>query len=230
MQFRAYLFDVQGTLFDFFTPVCAAVARYLNGTAVTDVDAAAFTRHWRENYFQRVGGIPLEGRFWQPVQGEYEAGFADVCARYGLPEPDSSTARTVADSWQRLEPWPDVRDGMALLRSQAIAATLSNADMSTVISLFKCHDVGMDAIFTAELFGAFKPDPRAYQGALRYLGLRAAEVAMVASHPYDLAAAAAQGLGTVFVHRPLEYGDPDLGHRMAAASVSQYVEAIDEIR
>ncbi|MEI6252403.1 MAG: haloacid dehalogenase type II, partial [Mycobacteriaceae bacterium] len=54
MRFRAYLFDVQGTLLDFFNPVSTAVGRYLQVNDITDVDAAEFTRAWRENYFHRV--------------------------------------------------------------------------------------------------------------------------------------------------------------------------------
>lgn len=38
MRYKAYLFDVQGTLLDFFEPVSRAVAEYS-----PDVDAAAFT-------------------------------------------------------------------------------------------------------------------------------------------------------------------------------------------
>ena len=101
--------------------------------------------------------------------------------------------------------------------------------MSTAISLFKGHAIDMDAIFTAEIFEAFKPDPSVYRRALRYLGVQPQEAAMVASHPYDLEAAGAVGMGTVFVRRPLEYGDPVLAHEMPADSVGQRVRSIGEI-
>ena len=229
MRFRAYLFDVQGTLLDFFKPVSTAVGDYVNAQKITDVDAAEFTRNWRENYFQRVRSIQQSIDQWRPVQAEYQAGFLDVCAHYRLPAPDHAAAAAVAASWQLLEPWPDVRAGMATIREKAMTAALSNTDISTAIALFKRTGIGMDAIFTAELFGAFKPDPRVYLGALDYLGVRPQEAAMVASHPYDLEAADSLGLGTIFVSRPLEYGDPALAHEMAAGSVTQYVRAIGEI-
>lgn len=229
MRFRAYLFDVQGTLLDFFKPVSTAVGDYVTAQKITDVDAAEFTRSWRENYFQRVRSIPQSIDTWRSVQAEYQAGFVDVCVHYGLPAPNHAAAAAVAASWQLLEPWPDVRAGMAHIREKAMTAALSNTDMSTAIALFMRTDIGMDAIFTAELFGAFKPDPRVYLGALDYLGVRPQEAAMVASHPYDLEAADSLGLGTIFVSRPLEYGDPALAHEMAAGSVTQYVRAIGEI-
>ena len=229
MRFRAYLFDVQGTLLDFFTPVSTAVGDYVNTHGITDVDATEFTRNWRENYFQRVRSIPQSVDRWRPVQAEYQAGFVDVCAHYGLPAPDPAVAAAVAASWQLLEPWPDVRAGMTRIREKAMTAALSNTDMRTAITLFKRADIGMDAIVAAEMFGAFKPDPRVYLGALAYLGVRPQEAAMVASHPYDLEAAAALGLGTIFVSRPLEYGDPALAHEMDAGSVTQYVRTLGDI-
>lgn len=229
MRFNAYLFDVQGTLMDFFSPVRTAVARYLDDTGVDRVDAGEFTRDWRQNYFHRLAGIAPEPGNWRRVQDHYEAGFVDTCARYGLPEPDSAAARRVAGSWQRLEPWPDVRGGIARVREDAVAAVLSNTDMSTAIWLFKRLAIDMDAIFTAELFEAFKPDPSVYLRALRYLGVRPGEAAMVASHPYDLYAAGSVGMGTVFVSRPLEYGDAALAHEMPDDAVTQHVRSIAEI-
>lgn len=45
-----------------------------------------------------------------------------------------------------------------------------------------------------------------YRTAVSLLGLMPKEVMMVAAHNYDLAAARAEGMGTAFVPRPLEYG------------------------
>lgn len=229
MRFRAYLFDVQGTLLDFFNPVSTAVQRYLGENRITGVDAADFTRTWRENYFHRLRRISQSPDGWRPVQSEYAAGFRDVCQHYGLPQPDPAAAHAVAGSWQRLQPWPDVPEAIALLRKSAIVATLSNTDTATAISLFKSLAIDMDAIFTAEMFGAFKPDPAVYRRAVQNLGLRPDEVAMVASHPYDLEAAGSLGLGTIFVRRPLEYGDPASAHEMEITSVTQYVCSVAEI-
>ncbi|MCV7359893.1 haloacid dehalogenase type II [Mycolicibacterium fluoranthenivorans] len=230
MRFRAYLFDVQGTLLDFFGPVSRAVKNFLDANQITTVDAGEFTRDWRTNYFHRVRTLSQSVDQWHPVQREYAAGFGEVCVSHGLAEPTWAAAESVASSWQRLEPWPDARAGMARLRRDAITATLSNTDMSTMVSLFKNLAIDIDAVLTAELVGAFKPDPRTYLRALQYLGVQPHETAMVACHPYDLDAAASLGLGTVFLSRPHEYGDPHFAHEMTAGSVDQVVRAVGDIR
>jgi 2-haloacid dehalogenase len=229
MRFRAYVFDVQGTLLDFYGPVTDAVAKYFDAQQVTTVDAGDFTRSWREDYFRRVRDVPQTVDEWHRVQDLYAAGFADVCADFGLDRPSVADAERVSAGWQRLQPWPDVPAGLARLRRQAVTATLSNTDMSTMISLFKRLAIEIDAIFTAEMVGAFKPDPKTYLRALQYLGVAPHEAAMVAAHPYDLEAAGALGMGTVFLHRPHEYGDPELAHEMAAGQVDQRVGSVADI-
>ncbi|SKF64740.1 haloacid dehalogenase type II [Mycobacteroides abscessus] len=224
MRYKAYLFDVQGTLLDFFEPVSRAVAEHS-----PDVDAAAFTRAWRADYFARVSNLTQSAGHWTRVQDLYAAGFADVCQTFGLPCPDTATAEDVASSWQRLVPWPDVPAGLAALRLRAVVATLSNTDMATMVNLFKRLDISWDAIFTAEIFGRFKPDPSVYRGALRYLGVEPREAAMVAAHPYDLRAARQLGMGTIFVSRPHEYGDPALAHTDPDEEFDQRVTAIGEL-
>jgi 2-haloacid dehalogenase len=63
-----------------------------------------------------------------------------------------------------------------------------------------------DAILGAEVARAYKPSPEAYDSAARMLGLAPGECLMVAAHPSDLAAAAARGFRTAYIHRPLERG------------------------
>lgn len=225
LHYKAYLFDVQGTLLDFFGPVSSAVARHLPG-----VDAAAFTRAWRADYFDRVAALTQSVERWTRVQDLYADGFSAVCHEFGLPAPDSTLSATVAASWQQLVPWSDTAAGVASMRADAIVATLSNTDMATMVNLFKRLEIGWDAVLTAEVFGRFKPDPQVYRGALRYLGVEPSEAAMVASHPYDLRAAREVGMGTVFVSRPAEYGDPALAHTDSDNEFDQHVSGIGEIR
>lgn len=229
MKYRAYLFDVQGTLLDFFAPVSSAVGRYLESVGEDPSRAADLTRLWRANYFERVGNLRQNVDDWTRVQDEYAAGFRDVCVAGGVTAPSAQDAVDVAECWTRLVPWPDTVAGLKQIRSQAYTATLSNTDMCTMVRLSKDLGIDWDMVLTAEVFGAFKPDPVLYRRAVRFLGLQPSEVAMVASHPYDLRAAAQVGLGTVFVYRPMEYGLADLAHDDAGLGFGQRVSSLSEI-
>jgi 2-haloacid dehalogenase len=75
-----------------------------------------------------------------------------------------------------------------------------------LVDLARHGGLPFDAIFSAELFGHYKPDPEVYLGGCRLLDLPPARVTLVAAHPDDLRAAAACGLGTALVRRPDEQG------------------------
>lgn len=59
-------------------------------------------------------------------------------------------------------------------------------------------------MFSAELFGTYKPSPRVYLGAAERLQLPPDCCVMVAAHLNDLRAAKDSGLKTIYVERPGE--------------------------
>jgi len=63
-----------------------------------------------------------------------------------------------------------------------------------------------DVVLGAEVAGAYKPEPKAYRNAASLLDLDPSQCLMVAAHNDDLVAAAAIGMKTAFVPRPIEYG------------------------
>ena len=56
-------------------------------------------------------------------------------------------------------------------------------------------------IFSAEMFGTYKPAPEVYRGASEKLGLSMNECVMVAAHLSDLKAAKSNGMQVVYVER-----------------------------
>lgn len=203
-QIEALLFDVQGTATDFRTTVCAAAAR-VAGDRFPDIDWPQFVNDWRAAYFRETSGLRKVDDPWVSVAGIYRATLGDLLDErgIGLAEADRDE---LAQAWANLQPWPDTVAGLRRLRTRFTLATLSNADVSAVISITRRHELPWHAIFTAEMAGVFKPDPVVYAMAARYLGLEPARIMMVASHKYDIRAAGALGFRTAFVARPLEFG------------------------
>ena len=77
----------------------------------------------------------------------------------------------------------------------------------------KQGDLPWDCAFLGEVPRHFKPNPETYLGAADALDLKPEELMMVASHKYDLRAAAGYGLRRGFIKRPHEYGrnkNPDV--------------------
>jgi 2-haloacid dehalogenase len=110
--------------------------------------------------------------------------------------------------WHRLNPWPEVVEGLNRLKRRYILATLSNGNVSLMVNLAKHAQLPWDVILGAEIAHHYKPQPGAYLNAVEMLDLQPQQCMMVAAHNGDLVAASGCGLRTAFVARPNEYG-PD---------------------
>ncbi|UXA05057.1 haloacid dehalogenase type II [Mycobacterium sp. SMC-2] len=201
---KALLFDVQGTATDFHSTVCDE-ARRISAGRFADVDWPDLVRRWRAGYFATLEGARASRSGWVPVHSVYRRALDAVLDERGIAFPDAEREE-LTGAWRRLKPWPDVVPGLARLKGGHTLATLSNADVSAVIEISKRAGLRWDAVFAAEMAGVFKPDPAIYRMAATYLGLDPGEIMMVASHKYDIRAAARLGFRTAFVARPLEFG------------------------
>ncbi len=119
-------------------------------------------------------------------------------------------------AWHRLEPWPDVRQGLVSLKRRFIVGPLSNANVGLLVRMAKHAALPWDVILSAETAGAYKPQPEAYVRSAGILNLKPGQVMLVAAHNSDLAAAATAGLATAFVVRPTEYGPSQVKDKAAS--------------
>ncbi len=210
---KALLFDVQGTATDFHSTVCGEAQR-IGAGRFPGVDWPDLVRRWRSSYFTALDARGRDGG-WVSVHSVYRDALDAVLDECGIAGVSVAEREELTQAWQRLKPWPDVVPGLTRLKSAFTVATLSNADVSAVVNISKRAGLPWDAVFAAEMAGVFKPDPAIYRMAATYLGLDAGEIMMVASHKYDIRAAARLGFRTAFVARPLEFGAsgaPDVAH------------------
>ena len=200
VQVCALVFDVFGTVVDWRSSVAAEV-RSLGWS----VDPAAFADAWRAGYAPAMQEV-REGRLpWMHIDALHRRILDALLAERGLAPPEAEVAE-LNRVWHRLAPWPDSVAGLQRLKVRFPVCTLSNGNVSLLLDMARHAGLPWDTIFSAELFGHYKPDPEVYLGAARLLDLPPEQVLMVAAHPSDLRAAAACGLKTAYVPRPLERG------------------------
>ena len=221
---KALVFDVFGTVVDWHGSILRELTSFGRERGVA-VDWQAFTEDWRSGYqpaMQRVRSGELK---WTNIDALHRMILDSLLEKFslkGLSEPELQDLNRV---WHRLAPWPEAVGGLNRLRSRYILATLSNGNVSLLVNMAKNTGLPWDCVLSGELFNHYKPDPEVYQGAARILSLEPSEVMMVAAHPYDLDAAAKQGLKTAFVPRPLEHGPG--GKQQNAAGMKFDVTARD---
>lgn len=197
---RALVFDVFGTLVDWRSAVAEAFT-----TAGVPGDPGALADEWRARFWPVTHEVNQGTREWANFDELHRGTLDEMLAERSLELPGEDRDRLVG-AWHRLDPWPDVADGLEALRTQRPVAALSNGHTALLVDLARHGDLRFDCLISAELPRRYKPSSETYLTAARLLGLEPAEVMLVAAHPLDLEGARRAGLRSAFVDRPLEYG------------------------
>ena len=200
---QALVFDTYGTVVDWRGGVLE-VARGLRGVQGLAVDWDAFLVDWDTRPILdliNTGQMP-----WMTMEAVHRHALGLSLARFGMAGlTDGEIDQLVTARW-RLRPWPDSVPGLTRLKARYVISPLSNASFVGMVKLAKFAGLPWDCVITAENARFYKPHPDVYRTAVSLLGLRPAQVLMVAAHNYDLRAAQEQGLLTAFVPRPTEHG------------------------
>jgi 2-haloacid dehalogenase len=204
-EIRALLFDTFGTLVDWRTGVVTQLEQWGRAHNIA-ADWAGLALAWRRDHVPALAKVRTGQREWANYDELQSETLRELAREFGLPSLSDDTLEHLARMWHELPGWPDTSEGMARLRKNYLVAPLSNGHVALVMGLARFANMTFDAVFGADVFRQYKPDPKTYLGAVALLGCTPAEVLFVASHPSDLEAAAACGLHTCYVSRPLEYG------------------------
>lgn len=205
---KALTFDVFGTVTDWRSSVIAEGER-LGAEKGFETDWGTFVDDWRFDGYMggmrrvRDGELPP-----MTVDELHRRKLDELIAERGIEGLSEAEVDHFNRIWHRLDPWPDSAAGLDRLRTKFVVSTLSNGNVALLVNMAKHGGLNWDVVLSAELTGAFKPEPRCYERAVEMLGLEPHQVMMVAAHQGDLRAAMGVGLRAAFIPRPDELG-PD---------------------
>ncbi|CAA9343780.1 MAG: 2-haloalkanoic acid dehalogenase [uncultured Nocardioidaceae bacterium] len=118
-------------------------------------------------------------------------------------DPDQVVEEVLA-TMQRLDVHPDVVDGLRALAADGHRlVTFTNGSAAGAEGLLERAGVRdlVDRSLSVEGLGVWKPHSEAYTHAVRVLGGKAADLTLVAVHPWDIDGASRAGLRTAYVDR-----------------------------
>ncbi|MDP1650042.1 MAG: haloacid dehalogenase type II [Rubrivivax sp.] len=220
---RALTFDIFGTVVDWYGSIVAEVARI-----GLPADGGEFALAWRAGYQPAMQEVRSGALPWTSIDGLHRRTLDRLLAARGI----TLSERAATDLnllWHRLTPWPDSVAGLTRLKSRYTITTLSNGNLSLLVAMARHAALPWDAVLSAELFGHYKPDAEVYLGAARLLDLPPQQVMMVAAHPSDLRAAAACGLRTAYIPRPLERGPGGAMEAWAEGEFDCVARGVDDL-
>lgn len=198
---RILAFDIFGTVVDWHGSIVREVsARW------PQLDADGFALAWRAGYQPAMEAVRSGGRGFVKLDVLHREILDGLLPRFGLAHLDEAGRADLNRVWHRLDPWADSVAGLLRLKTRFTLCTLSNGNIGLLTDMARHAGLPWDCVLSAEVFRAYKPDPRVYLGVAEVFDRAPAEVMMVAAHQEDLAAARACGLQTAYIERPLEFG------------------------
>jgi len=206
MNVGACVFDVFGTTVDWRTSVAREAKLFFEQKGIRNVDAMEFAVEWRKLYQPSMEEVRSGRRPFTILDQLHRESLEKLLSKYGISGLTGEEIDYLNRAWHRLDPWPDVVEGLTRLKKKLIIAPCSNGNIALMVNMAKRAGLPWDCVLGAETARAYKPMPEAYLISCRQLGLAPARVMMVAAHNGDLKAAKAQGLATAFVPRPAEHG------------------------
>jgi 2-haloacid dehalogenase len=112
--------------------------------------------------------------------------------------------RALLAEYDSLEPFPEVAEGLQRLRSAGHPLVVFSNGTPRMLQAV-VGAAGLEGAFQALIsvhdVRAYKPSPRVYQHAARYLGRPLSQVRLVSSNPFDVLGAAAAGMQVAWLNR-----------------------------
>lgn len=197
---KALTFDLFGTVLDLGGSLTPYIATFLEEQG-SDADAADFWQQLRyrqriEQYQDSLVELGHSG-YLETV----EKAFSYVSRLNGL-DPSRDEIKSWMESWQQLNPFPEVVAALDRLRTRFKLVALSNGNPWFLDHLVKNRiQYEFDDVLSVELVGIFKPSPAVYRRAARELDLEPHELLMVSANSFDVMGARMCGLRGAYINR-----------------------------
>ena len=161
---------------------------------------------WIASALRDAFALSITDRF-SPFRAVLRGSLATLLSTHQLPVEEDRIA-AVLDGMAELDPHPDATDAFAALGSQDVRiVALSNGATSVTERLLQRSglDQFVEAVYSIEQVQRFKPRREVYLHVASTSGVDPGEIALVATHAWDIHGASAAGLMTGFVVRRQSY-------------------------
>jgi 2-haloacid dehalogenase len=199
---KGLFFDVGGTVFDWKNTARENIQKLADEKSQA-IDSEAFAADWRGEMFKihtqvRHGNLP-----WMNSDDMHLQALENLKKTYPLLS-SIDCMSLVKATWHHLRAFAGAPEAIDRLRTKYTVVVLTILSWQSVVSSSKLAQVQWDGILSCEFLGYYKPSMQAYLRGTSLLGLKPAEVMMVAAHEGDLAAAQVAGMSTAYVNVPEE--------------------------
>jgi len=196
---KVCMFDQYGTVVDMQKGLTEVATPYLQGKGWTG-RPDAFVTWWRRTHFENSMIDALLHTTHTSYREIGERAVDYTLERAGIAHTQAEVEALV-EAIVRLQPFPDVPQALARLRSRYKLVVLSNGDPDMLEAAKAWHKVPFDEVISVAAAQSFKPHVATYTKAAEILGVTMDQVLFVANHAFDCIGAKAAGMRTAFIDR-----------------------------
>jgi len=196
-RIKAVFFDLMGTCLDWHTGITQTFPQH-----IPEWQRSELAIQWRQAFFDEIANR-FEAKLPQEDIDETHRRTLEVLlqkegreARFGAGDKIKAI-----QAWHRMTAWAEVPRVLHKLRTGYEVFVLANGTTRFQLDLMHSSGLQFDMLFSSELLGFIKPAPEMYRTAMKLVKVKPDECVMVAAHAYDLRAAKAVGMKTVYVRR-----------------------------
>ena len=196
---KVCMFDQYGTVVDMQKGLTEVVTPYLKNKGWNG-RPDAFVTWWRRTHFENSMIDALLHREHTPYREIGHRAVAYTLERASIPFTMDEVRFLVAQI-ERLEPFPDVPEALARLKTRYKIVVLSNGDPDMLEAAKTFHKIPFDAVISVAVANSFKLHVATYTKAAELMGVKMQEVLFVANHAFDCIGAKSAGMHSAFIDR-----------------------------
>src|SRR3954464_15853156 len=174
------MFDLYGTVVDMQGGLTMAVTPYLANKGWRGNPDSLVT-WWRRTHYENSMIDALLHREHTPYREIGHRAVAYVMDRAGISYTKDEVRYLVCEI-EKLEPFPEVPEALAKLRTRYKLVVLSNGDPDMLETAKQYHKVPFDRVISVAEANSFKPHVATYTKAAELCGLRPDQILFVANH------------------------------------------------
>jgi len=198
-KIKVCMFDQYGTVVDMQKGLTEVATPYLKEKGWKG-RPDAFVTWWRRTHFENSMIDALLHREHTPYREIGHRAVAYTLERAGIPHTMDEVRFLVAQI-ERLEPFPDVPEALARLKTRYKTVVLSNGDPDMLEAAKAFHKIPFDAVISVAAANSFKPHVATYTKAAELMDVGMEDVLFIANHAFDCIGAKAAGMHTAFIDR-----------------------------
>lgn len=199
---KVLFFDFMGTCLDWHSTIVKTLPERIPNTLRVELSLA-----WREAFFEDIHARFSKGLPPEDIDVTHARLLGHLLAadpRFSAIELNEQERAAAVKAWHHMLAWPDVANALQRLRGKYEVIVLANGTTRLQLDLVQSSGLDFDLLLSSQLLGHTKPEPKMYLKALDLVQAEPKEAVMVAAHAYDLRAARAVGMRTIYIHRTTE--------------------------